>query len=137
MKRSLAFLAFVPFFFTACSNKSFTYNNTLEKSTYIVSKRYCIDSKLLLSYSKENINTMLEKEVKQDTLFDFLNETSFSNDSYEELLSINRVNIDKEDRYYTDDFDNYCIDFQVSVSNPSNFFEDINLEEYAQAQSDI
>ncbi len=137
MKRSLAFLAFVPFFFTACSNKNFTYNNTLEKPTYVVSKRYCIDSKILLSYSKESINAMLEKEVTQDTLFDFLNEISFSNNSYEELLSMNRVNIDKQDRYFTDDLDNYCIDFKVSVSNPSYFFDDINLEEYAQAQSDI
>lgn len=130
-------LILVAVLFTACTQKV-NHLNTSNSNDFMVAKKYCVDAKVFYDYSKKQINELLEKEVRQDVLFQFLDENSVTkNDSYEEFFPKERVKIDKKVNYFTDDYENYCIEFEARVKNPEFFFNDISLEEYSRQNSTI
>lgn len=125
------------FLFTACSQKV-NYKASNDSNNYKVSKKYCVKSKIFTDYSKKQVNSFLLKEAREDVLFEFLDENIISqNNSYEEFLSNKEVKIDKKIDYFTDDYKDYCIEFDATVANPVFFFNDVNLEEYSRQNSAI
>ncbi|RXJ87031.1 hypothetical protein [Arcobacter sp. CECT 8985] len=127
-----SFFTILVVLFSGCTYKDSSAKVVKNKNSFVVSKRYCVKSSVLLYYSKKQINKMFDNEAKKDALFLFLEENSPSHDSYEEFFNSNMINIDKKRTYFTDDLDNYCYEFEAVVSNPEKFFNDMNLENYSQ-----
>lgn len=131
MVRSCFFVVsiFISLFFSGCSSSE-TLSFTLPTSDFKTSKKFCTNTSNLANYTSKQLHLILLHQAKNDILFEFLDNNSSTNSSYDDLEIIKMIKIKYEKFEMSDDFTDYCLEVDAEIVNTQKIQNEMVLEDF-------
>lgn len=123
------FLTILVLFFVGCSSSQ-ELLNTSKNNSFKTSKKFCTSTSNLRHYSSRQLHNILLNYAKNDILFDFLDNNSATNNSYDELAILNLIKIKNQRFEMNDEFTDYCLEIDAEISNIRALHDEMILEDY-------